>query len=873
MSTWNKISGTTTGEFGLGFTGPKIVNNAGNLEVKTANGSALTGVTALSFTGSGANLSNVVAATAATVSNAAQPNITSTGTLTGLSVDGMTVLGGLTTISTGDLYVLGGSIDTEYNLRVEGTADFNGNVVANSAVTIKGVTTLGPVGNVKISGGTSGQMLTTDGSGNLSFTTPTSFTPFKYTREWHVSPDLGNDTTGNGSYEKPYKTIMKAHSVIISGEALFLHNGVYAENVTWTKTNTDIIGMTAGGLVDTTGTWAVGTTTGASVRIRDVSFAGTFTQNGTGRLFFRRCSVKNTFSKPSGEYLQANDTEFSAGVSITSAGNVVIKGGQTSGLTVNHASAVVNVSNLISGAVFTNTAGVLLVNDSIVYSATPTTNAITSSAGSYTYLYNATTATSSGTQARVSLAGFWSMADVRFDRANSTLTGTNLGSTSYSDALSVFGITTLGAVGNVKITGGSNGQVLTTNGSGNLSFTTVASVANADYANIAGTAYSVAVANVSGIGNIATINLSGNVDLVLDGTGTWVAKTSGPQGPQGIQGIQGEIGPQGIQGPSGGSSTHFEYKAHTTTTTGAPGTGHVLWNSATQTSATSLNFSHFDQTGDDIQIFLHLLKSGDTVILQDFNASANYQIFTVTGDHTEGAEWDTIPVSFVESGGTGTTGFANNHDLSVVFQVIGAVGPQGPAGPQGEQGVQGIQGEAGAPGATGAKGDKGDQGDQGIQGIQGIKGDTGDTGAKGDTGDTGPAGVGIATGGTTGQVLAKSSNADYATTWVTVDMAGGVKMAQVAFAFGDTTVTGPTLPIGAVVDSVSVIVDTAFANGATVAVTGFVATGDSLLTQVARYVVDQSGPALASATAIQVVVANGGSVGSGRVIVTYAIPV
>jgi hypothetical protein len=293
----------------------------------------------------------------------------------------------------------------------------------------------------------------------------------------------------------------------------------------------------------------------------------------------------------------------------------------------------------------------------------------------------------------------------------------------------------------------------------------------------------------------------------------------------------------------------------------------VLWNNATQTSATSLNFSHFDQTGDDIQIFLHLLKSGDTVILQDFNASANYQIFTVTGDHTEGAAWDTIPVSFVESGGTGTTGFANNHELSVVFQVIGAVGPQGPQGPQGEQGVQGIQG------IQGEIGPKGDTGDQGIQGIQGIQGETGAKGDKGDTGDTGPAGVGIATGGTTGQVLAKSSNTDYATTWVTVDMAGGVKMASVAFSFSDTTVTGPTLPIGAVVDSVSVIVDAAFNGSATVAVTGFMATGDSLLSQAGRYVVDQDNPALASATTVQVVVANGSTAGSGRVLVSYAIPV
>lgn len=127
----------------------------------------------------------------------------------------------------------------------------------------------------------------------------------------------------------------------------------------------------------------------------------------------------------------------------------------------------------------------------------------------------------------------------------------------------------LGAVGNVRITGGSNGQVLTTNGSGNLSWTTVSggnsSYGNTDVANylptftgniganvvtanlfvgsganltniaganvggfvpnanVANTAYAVAAANVSGLGNIATINLDGNVSNLITGTGTFVA--------------------------------------------------------------------------------------------------------------------------------------------------------------------------------------------------------------------------------------------------------------------------------------------------------------------------------------------------------------
>lgn len=49
----------------------------------------------------------------------------------------------------------------------------NGHVAAASLV-VSGTTDLGPVSNVTITGGTSGQVLSTDGAGNLSFTTVSS---------------------------------------------------------------------------------------------------------------------------------------------------------------------------------------------------------------------------------------------------------------------------------------------------------------------------------------------------------------------------------------------------------------------------------------------------------------------------------------------------------------------------------------------------------------------------------------------------------------------------------------------------------------------------------------------------------------------------
>lgn len=89
-----------------------------------------------------------------------------------------------------------------------------------------------------------------------------------------------------------------------------------------------------------------------------------------------------------------------------------------------------------------------------------------------------------------------------------------------------------------------------------------------------------------------------------------------------------------------------------------------------------------------------------------------------------------------------------------------SAGVPGPVGPQGPQGPTGPQGPAGA---TGPKGDTG------ATGATGATGPAGADGADGAAGATGPAGPGLATGGTTGQILVKASGTDYDTAWVDRD--------------------------------------------------------------------------------------------------------
>lgn len=77
----------------------------------------------------------------------------------------------------------------------------------------------------------------------------------------------------------------------------------------------------------------------------------------------------------------------------------------------------------------------------------------------------------------------------------------------------------------------------------------------------------------------------------------------------------------------------------------------------------------------------------------------------------------------------------------------------------------------GAKGDTGATGPTGPTGNQGPKGDKGDTGDTGPAGPTGPAGSQGPAGVGVPTGGTAGQVLAKKSGTSYDTEWV--DQSGG----------------------------------------------------------------------------------------------------
>jgi len=255
----------------------------------------------------------------------------------------------------------------------------------------------------------------------------------------------------------------------------------------------------------------------------------------------------------------------------------------------------------------------------------------------------------------------------------------------------------------------------------------------------------------------------------------------GPTGPTGVAGPTGvgATGPTGPTGTPGTSSNLFLYIANAVSTSGYPGDGYLLWNSSTQTSATSINISHLTSNGLDIDIYLALINKTEVITIQSRTNSADYQTWTVSGTPTNtnpgaaNSYWS-YPVTLTASGGTGTTGFANNTNLFVAL-VNGTTGPTGSTGPTGPTGAAStVAGPTGPTGSTGPTGPTG--------AASTVAGPTGPTGTAGTNGATGPTGAASTIAGPTGPTGAAGS----------AGSAGPTGPTGTSGSVGNTGPTGPT---------------------------------------------------------------------------------
>ena len=145
--------------------------------------------------------------------------------------------------------------------------------------------------------------------------------------------------------------------------------------------------------------------------------------------------------------------------------------------------------------------------------------------------------------------------NITLDASSGNISGSNV---SITANLSVTGVSNLGAVGNVKISGGTNGYVLSTDGSSNLSWVaqstgsisngtsnvniatsggnvTISAAGNANImtvtgtgANIAGTLSVSGTTNLGAVGNVTITGGSNGYLLSTDGSGnlSWIAQST-----------------------------------------------------------------------------------------------------------------------------------------------------------------------------------------------------------------------------------------------------------------------------------------------------------------------------------------------------------
>ena len=520
----NGTVGATTPNTGA-FTSITVANNAtitGNITGGNANISGRINVTG------NANVGNLFATGLANVGNLrvsgrVQSNLVPSADETfdlgssalkwkDLYLSGSTIKLGTQTISantngvaiTGNLYIstnnitasaisattLGGTLTTSAQPNITSIGNL-------STLTVNGISYLGNAANVRISGGVNGYVLTTNGLGGLSWE-PAIATS---------TPPGGSNTfiqfNDNGSFGGAPTLTYDPINFLVTVPNLTVGGVLQASNVG----NINIPGGVNGQFLKTNGagglSWATpgggggGTPGGANSEVQ-FNDGGSF---GASSAF--------TFDKSTNTLTTSNiaaTIRTAAQPNITSVGNLtslIVTGNITSG-NANLGNAVIANFFIGSGANLTNING-----------------------GNVGQVANATYAADAG-NANVA------------NTANTVTVNAqpNITSVGTLTSLTVTGNTTLGNIGNVRITGGALGQVISTDGNGNLSWATgqspdsnansvqfnVAGVFTGSPAftfnnstntlsvtNVAATITTAAQPNITSLGNLSSLNVTGNI--------------------------------------------------------------------------------------------------------------------------------------------------------------------------------------------------------------------------------------------------------------------------------------------------------------------------------------------------------------------------
>jgi hypothetical protein len=361
-----------------------------------------------------------------------------------------------------------------------------GNLVTANNITITGISDLGSNANVRITGGNPIDVLVTiDGAGNLAWGTLTLDAEIANgLSNVYVNLD-GNVTTSVGGV---------ANVLVVTG------TGANVNGTLSVSGNTDVLGIKTDNYYYANGV--------------AISFAGSY--NDTNVSTFLASYGSNTITTTGNVDVGNISATLVTGTLTTAAQPNITSTGTLSGLTV--AGNIIPSANItydLGNA--TNSFKDLYLSGNTIYlgnssTITATNNGVVISTG------NATPVTlkpaGANTQIQYNDDGaFGGQNTFTFNELTSTLTANNFVATSTAN---------LGAVGNLTITGGSNGQVLTTNGSNVLSWTTVSGGNGSSYgdSNVVTLLTSYGSNSISTTGNVTAKFLINSVSLAVAAAGT-----------------------------------------------------------------------------------------------------------------------------------------------------------------------------------------------------------------------------------------------------------------------------------------------------------------------------------------------------------------
>jgi len=381
----------------------------------------------------------------------------------------------------------GNPLGPNFSVQYNNNGVFGGNSAflydnANSLVTVpslkvNGLANLGPVGNVTITGGSTGYLLTTDGNGVLQWSPPGSGAAISNgSSNVNIATDSGNITAG------------------VSG---------VANVVTISTTGLDVIG-----------------------NITATNFVGNFSGNASNANFANTAGTVTASAQP-------NITSVGTLVSLEVSGNITANAVKTNQLLYANGDPYVFTTNAAGSntQVQFNNNNAFSASANFTFDTGTNTLSVTNITANGAGLSNITGANITGEVAFANTAnsvavanvvGIGNIATTNYDgNALNVLHGDGTWSadqTTYSNSNVVSLLNAFGS-NNIVTTGNIDAGKLSGNGNAISSLTGANVTGEVSFAN---TANSIAVANVVGIGNIATVNLDGNVSNLLTGNGTFV---------------------------------------------------------------------------------------------------------------------------------------------------------------------------------------------------------------------------------------------------------------------------------------------------------------------------------------------------------------